>query len=179
MIKIVLIVLALLAMVVLLVIVIGMRLPQSHVIARTALLKQTRKAIYAVISDLAQAPAWRSDIESVQVLQGDTGETLYREKSQHGVLTYRIDRADPPRKFVTTIVDKDAPFGGSWIFELSEESGGTRLTITERGEVYNPVFRFMAKYVFGYHRTMEVYLARLMQRFGETPLIAEGRAGEK
>ncbi|MEO8672599.1 MAG: SRPBCC family protein [Tahibacter sp.] len=179
MIKLALIVFALLALVVLVVVVIGTRLPQAHVIARSVALKQPREAVYALISDLAQAPAWRGEVESVEVMQGDSGETLYREKSRHGVLTYRIDRSDPPQKFVTTIVDKDAPFGGSWIFELADASGGTRLTITERGEVYNPIFRFMAKYVFGHHRTMEVYLARLMRRFGETPLVAEGRPGEK
>ena len=33
------------------------------------------------------------------------------------------------------------------------------LTITERGEVYNPIFRFMSRFVFGYTGTMESCLA--------------------
>jgi hypothetical protein len=41
------------------------------------------------------------------------------------------------------------------------------LTITERGQISNPVFRFMARYVFGYHATMQEYLASLGRKFGE------------
>lgn len=176
--KVIIVVLSLLALVILVVVIIGALLPQAHVIARSVVVKQPRETVYAVISDLTQAPAWRSDVESVDVVQGKSGETLYRETSQHGVLTYRIDRSDAPRSLVTTIADTGAPFGGSWIFELTDESGGTRLTITERGEVYNAVFRFMAKYVFGHHKTIDVYLTHLMRRFGETPVIAEGRPAE-
>ena len=38
---------------------------------------------------------------------------------------------------------------------------GTRLTITERGEIYNVMFRALSKYVFGYTATMESFLKAL------------------
>ncbi|MBL8523021.1 MAG: SRPBCC family protein [Betaproteobacteria bacterium] len=178
MIKVLLIVLAVFLLSILLVVGIGMLLPQSHVVARSMVLKQKREDIYALISEMKNAPAWRKDIEAVEEVKGEFGETLYREKSNHGLLTYRVVKREAPQKFVTTIADKDAPFGGSWIFYLVEEGGGTRLTINERGEVYNPVFRFMAKFVFGHHRTMETYLADVAKRFSEVAAVQEGVAGQ-
>ena len=65
-----------------------------------------------------------------------------------------VEHARPPSPFVTRIADPDQPFGGT-DFDIAPDAGGTRLTITERGEVYNPIFRFMARVVFGYTGTME------------------------
>jgi hypothetical protein len=41
------------------------------------------------------------------------------------------------------------------------------VTITESGEIYNPVFRFMARFVFGYDSTMAGYLGALSRKFGQ------------
>jgi hypothetical protein len=40
-------------------------------------------------------------------------------------------------------------------------AGGTTLTVVERGEVYNPVFRFVSRYVIGHTRTLDAYFADL------------------
>ncbi len=32
------------------------------------------------------------------------------------------------------------------------------VTITERGSVYNPIFRFMSRFIFGHTATVEAYL---------------------
>ena len=45
---------------------------------------------------------------------------------------------------------------------MLEESGGkTKVTITENGEVYNPIFRFVSKFIIGYSATANRYLADL------------------
>lgn len=43
----------------------------------------------------------------------------------------------------------------------SSSAGGTRVTITEEGEIYNPVFRCLMKYVIGETRSIEAVLAAL------------------
>ena len=45
---------------------------------------------------------------------------------------------------------------------------GTRLTITENGEVYNPIFRFVSRFFLGYTSTMESVLRALGTKHGET-----------
>ena len=52
-------------------------------------------------------------------------------------------------------------FGGSWTFELRAQGSYTQLTITENGEVYNPLFRFVAKYIMGYNSSMDKFLGQL------------------
>ncbi len=46
------------------------------------------------------------------------------------------------------------------------DNTGTRLTITENGEVYNPIFRFMSRFVFGHTATMDQFLSDLKKRVG-------------
>ena len=36
-----------------------------------------------------------------------------------------------------------------------QQASGSRLSITERGEVYNPIFRALSRFVFGYTGTIE------------------------
>jgi hypothetical protein len=77
--------------------------------------------------------------------------------------------SSPPRKLVTQIDPKvKAPFGGTWTFELTAETGGTRVTVTEAGWVSNTIFRFMSRFLFGYYGSLDKYLKALAKRFGET-----------
>lgn len=57
--------------------------------------------------------------------------------------------------------------GGSWIYEIAPADGGSRVSVTERGWIANPIFRFMARVVFGYHGTLDSYLKALGRKFGE------------
>jgi hypothetical protein len=71
--------------------------------------------------------------------------------------------AVPPRRFVGRI-GPGLPFGGTWTYEIEPAGAGSTLTITERGEIYNPIFRFMARFVFGHTATMEKYLEALRRK---------------
>jgi hypothetical protein len=42
------------------------------------------------------------------------------------------------------------------------------LHITEDGEVYNPLFRFMQRVIFGPYGTLERYQRDLGRKFGDT-----------
>jgi hypothetical protein len=75
--------------------------------------------------------------------------------------SYAIVEQDRPRRLVTTIVDEKLPYGGSWTYELAPAAGGTTLTVIERGDVYNPVFRFVSRYVIGHTRTLDAYFANV------------------
>ncbi len=57
------------------------------------------------------------------------------------------------------------PFGGTWTYVLVPDVAGTRLTITEDGEVYNPLFRFLSRFVFSQTATIDTYLRHLEAAF--------------
>ncbi len=70
--------------------------------------------------------------------------------------------AQPPRRLVTRIVGESS-FGGSWTFDIEPVRDGSRITITEDGEIYNAFFRFVSRYLIGHARTIETYLKQLRQ----------------
>lgn len=69
---------------------------------------------------------------------------------------------------MTRIADDKLPFGGKWIYEITTNATATELRITEDGEVYNAVFRFVSRFVFGHHATIETYLKDVARKFQQT-----------
>jgi hypothetical protein len=87
---------------------------------------------------------------------------MVRETDKHGqTITYQIVQSQPPTLLKRTIADRNLPFGGSWTWDIQPQASGSLLTITEEGDVYNPVFRFVSKFILGHTRTMDNYLAML------------------
>ena len=155
---------------------IGYTLPVAHTARRSATLRAAPADVWAAITDVTAYPAWRGDVESVEVLAPVNGRQSWRETGTNGTITYATERVDPSTRLVTRIADTDLPFGGEWEYELSPDGAGTRLVITERGEVYNPIFRFVSRFVMGHTSTIDGYLRALGTKFGETitPTTAAG-----
>ena len=68
---------------------------------------------------------------------------------------------------MTRAVDPNHNFGGTWTWEIAPEGGGSLLRITENGEVYNPMFRFISRYIIGHTRTMDTALQAIAAKFDE------------
>ncbi len=141
---------------------IGYALPVQHVAFRSATFGQPADDIFAVLTDPAHFADWRSDVTSVEVL--GAAPLRWREHGRSGAITFVVDESAPPRRLVTRIDDRSLPFGGTWTYDLAPDGAGTTVTITEHGEVYNPLFRFMSRFVFGQTATMDAYLASLKKR---------------
>lgn len=159
-----LLVLAVLAASVALVALVGVLLPRHHVETRSATLPGSPEAVFAAIADVGGYAAWRRSLSAVEVLPPVEGRARWVEVSGGDrIAMEQVERAAPHR-LVTRIADPDLPFGGTWTFELEPADAGTRVTITERGEIRNPIFRALARFVFGYGATMERFLDELRRR---------------
>jgi hypothetical protein len=156
---------------VLVVMIVGALLPKGHIAARRARFSAPPDQVFAIISDVGGTAAWRADVSRVDMLPLDDGKTMFREQGAHDAITYRVEALDPPRRMQVRIADASLPFGGAWTYELAPHGAGTELTITERGEVYNPVFRFMSRFVFSQHATIDTYLRALGVKLGEPVAI--------
>jgi len=80
--------------------------------------------------------------------------------SRGDAITFEVIESIAEQKLVTRIADKNLPFGGTWTYEIAPDNRGTTLTITEHGEVYNPVFRFISRSVIGHTAQIDQYLIR-------------------
>jgi uncharacterized protein YndB with AHSA1/START domain len=150
----------------LLAVLVGLALPKTHSASRQSTLSAPPDAVWRTITDVDAFPGWRSDVTRVERLPPREGQAVWIEETSSGRITLAVERSEPPRLLVLRVADKDLPFGGKWTYELTPVPGGTRLTITEDGEIYNPVFRLMARFVFGYEGTIVTYLTALERRLG-------------
>jgi uncharacterized protein YndB with AHSA1/START domain len=153
-----------------LVVVIGSLLPRDHVATVSARIAAPPAKVWAAITEPDSFTAWRSDLTRVDVLPSNAGGVSWREHSKNGAMTMVMENVEPPRRMATRIVDENLPFGGRWEFDLSPDGAdASRVTITERGWVSNPLFRFVSRFVMGHTATLDAYLRALGKHFGNEP----------
>ena len=147
---------------------IGWFLPVGHAASRTVRLQQPPEAVWQAVTDYAAIPSWWDWSQRAERLPDRDGHEVWRESNKFGdTVTMETFESDPPRKLVRKIVGENLPFGGAWTWEIQPVEGGCTITITEDGEIYNPFFRFMARFILGYRGTMDAYLTALGKKFGE------------
>jgi hypothetical protein len=147
---------------------VGWLLPVAHHASREAAMPAPPERVWEAITDVGAFPSWRADVERVERLPDREGRTTWAEHTSEGRITLATERSEAPRLLVVRIADPDLPFGGTWTYEIAPAPGGARLRITEDGEIYNPIFRVMARFVFGYEGTIADYLASLQRHLQQT-----------
>jgi hypothetical protein len=135
---------------------IGLALPVAHVATRTA-------TVPAKPGDLYQKIAGPSDWRGVKY--EPLSPTQWRETEGHDAIVYQRVESTPPSRIVNRIADKALPFGGTWTYEIAPSGAGSRLTITENGEVYNPLFRFVSRFIMGHTASIDKYLAAVAKAY--------------
>ena len=151
-----------------LMVLIGAFVQRDHRATSTVTLHQPPDSVWKVVRDLGGTPAWWSEIKE-SVRQPDrNGQEVWRQKMSGWDVPLLVLESTPPRRLVTQIdTSAGGAFGGAWTYELTPDSGGTRISVTEAGWIGNPIFRFLSRFVFGYHGTLDGYLKALGKRFGE------------
>jgi uncharacterized protein YndB with AHSA1/START domain len=163
--KIVLILLAALAVLVAAVVVIGALLPRRHVSTRSAHFHAGADQLFALVDGPQN---WRPDVAKCEDVAGGAGRRLQRETNQRGqTITYELLNLDPPHSIVRRIATPNLPYSGAWTFVFSPAGTGTDVRITEDGEVYNPVFRFVSRFVLGQTATIDAYLKAMGKATGQ------------
>jgi len=146
----------------------GAMLPEKHIVSRSLTVNKPVNEVWQVLTDHAQDPKWRPEVESVTRIADRNGHPVWEEKYKNGD-TMRIETTlvDAPKRMERKIVDQSA-FGGVWIYEVNPSADGqaTTIRITENGEVYNPAFRFIGRFIIGLEATVEKYLTDLAAKFG-------------
>lgn len=150
----------------LLIVAIGAVLPKEHQARRNGRFRRPPRAVWDVIHNVDNYAEWRSDIEKVERLPDSGGQTRWKEYSRGQVITFQRVESKPTSRMVTMIADKTLPFAGRWIFVLEATPEGCNLSIVEDGEIKNPLFRFMSRFIFGYSGTIDAYFESLAKKLG-------------
>lgn len=153
---------------------VGSRLPVGHIATRSVVIDAVADSVFDVVTDFEAAPAWRSGLSSASVsTDSATGRRRVTETGSNGTMSLEVEQLVRPSRLVTRIVGNGLPYGGAWAYQLDRQGNATRITITEHGEVYNPVFRFVSRYLIGHTATLETYLTDLGRRFGAAVVPAD------
>jgi len=151
----------------LLVLVLGSRLPKGHVVTRMAYINRSPAEIWQIITDFSAQVSWRSDLRSVERLPYRGGHDVWRETDNRGqTLILETVEATPHRRLVRRIADDAQSFSGGWTMDIGEFGEVASLTITETGEIDNPFFRFVSRYIVGHTSSIDRYLTSLGKKLG-------------
>lgn len=150
---------------------VGYLLPKAHTVTRETRFQQPPEVIWKTITDVDGMPAWRQGLQKITHLPEQNGLPAWVETLDTGVLPLQTVSSQQPSKLVVRIADPKLPFGGTWTYEITPLSSGSSLRIREDGEIYNPLFRFLSRFVFGYSGTIDTYLKSMGKKFGEQPQV--------
>jgi carbon monoxide dehydrogenase subunit G len=155
---------------------VGTLLPANHTAQVRFRLAQTPEAVYDVVTDLTTQSRWRTGLDSLRVLDPQPPER-WRESTAWGTIEFvRVDRIRPRMAQAEIQGAREQGFGGTWTWDLvPADDGGTIISITENGEIYNPLYRLLSRTVFDHYRTLEQYARDLGSRFGEEVAIERVR----
>ncbi|HEV2616561.1 MAG TPA: SRPBCC family protein [Candidatus Acidoferrales bacterium] len=169
--RILLIIIGSLVAIVIIVVGIGALLPKRHVVSRSASYRATPEQLFSLI---VGPQNWRPDVLHSEIVPDTAGRVLMRETTRGGeTVTYELLDCVPPNSAKRRIATENLPYSGTWTYSLKSNNGVTIVRITEDGEVYNPIFRFMSRFVLGQTRTMDAYMKALGQTTGQTVQIQD------
>ena len=137
----------------------GSLLPKRHVVSRTASYRAAPDRLFFLISG---PQGWRPDVLRCEAVPDAGSRELLRETTRDGeTITYELLDRVYPVSIKRRIATENLPYSGTWTYSLQPKGDVTIVRITEDGEVYNPVFRIMAR--FGHKRSLDGYLRALGQ----------------
>lgn len=148
----------------------GTVLPLNHEVTRGVTVAASPQAVWAVVANLPGQPRWRPELLRVERVETSPPRDLWREVSRNGeTLLLETTTVAPPNQLVRTVADPAAPFSGSWEIRLEPVAEGTRISVTERASIPNPVFRVAARLFHDQGATADLYLADLATQFNAIP----------
>jgi uncharacterized protein YndB with AHSA1/START domain len=149
------------AIVGILVVIIGYSLPKAHSATRTASVAVPPETVYALLVDVDRYPSWRPGVKSLTRQPDRDGRAAWTEEVSGMKIPLHFEKMERPALLVARIADPSLPFGGTWTYRIAPAPGGSLVTITEDGEVSNPFFRFMSRFVFGHTATLDEFVRNL------------------
>jgi uncharacterized protein YndB with AHSA1/START domain len=146
----------------------GLLQPAEHSVTRSIILKQKPEAVFAMLDNAENLPSWSSMVTKVERIPDRDGRPATRQTMKFGmtVIATTLERK-PPSRLVGRMEKEGGPVWGTWTYELVPEGEGCRVSITEDGEMKNPLFRALGR-LRGLDASIKTLLTDLARKLGET-----------
>ncbi|MEW6684113.1 MAG: SRPBCC family protein [Nitrospirota bacterium] len=144
---------------------VGALLPEKHRASESSRFRVGAEQLWEIITNFGAYSTWRSGLSGVERLPDMNGHPVWKETDSHNEgIPYETVESVPNKRLVRRIADPNLPFGGTWTFDLETTPEGVTLTIVEDGEVYNPIFRFVSRFIMGHTKNIHGYLSDLQAK---------------
>jgi uncharacterized protein YndB with AHSA1/START domain len=163
-----LIIIAILLLPILVLLVVGLLQPVKHSVTRSIHLDQKPEVVFSVLADSTNLPSWSSTVAKVEPLPDANGKPAVRCTLKWGDMVMVMTQVEctPPTRLVTSMAKENGTVLGTWTYQITPETGGCRVALTEEGELKNPFFRALAR-MRGLDANIKQTLRDLTKKFGE------------
>ena len=164
-----LIAIGMVALAIVVILIVGLLQPTKHSVTRSIHLKQKPETVFAVLEDNTNLPNWSSSVLKAEPMPDQDGKPVVRCTLKWGgmrMIMTQLERT-PPARLVRSMAKEDGPVLGTWTYQITSETDGCRVDLTEDGELKNPFFRAMAR-MRGLDANISQTLRDLARKFGES-----------
>jgi len=147
---------------ILIILIIGKLLPVKHTAVVKKEFKIDKTTLWKTIRNFEKYAEWRTSIKNIETINSTSWTEVVTKGDK---ITFGITQEEPNMKLTAKILGDNLPFGGQWTFEISDSNKQIILQITENGEVYNPIYRFIGHFFMDNSATIKKYMADLENLF--------------
>lgn len=128
----------------------GLFLPDDYEVTVSGTLAMDAETLYATIADPEKQAEWRPGVTRGEVVETDPDGPVVIMHTGDTKMTLRREAATPYSVVVWTVVpSRKQVFEGAWTYALAPVEGGTRLSVTEQGNLASPFARAATQAFFG------------------------------
>lgn len=141
----------------------GSSVPDGHTASGSEVIKADLEDVFAMQADVQKHPEWHDLVAEIRdYKEGEDGTASWTETWKDGS-EFGMKRTAyvQNKKIRVEIEDKAEVFNGSWTFDFEEVEGGTRVTITENGNIPNAFIRGMYHLATEPDQTLKEHLQRM------------------
>ena len=136
----------------------GLLLPRTTEASRSVLLPVPPDQAFAKVADVVGQASWRSDIGTIDM--APDGKSWVENTKDGDRISFRLDESVPNERYTISYASARG-FSGEWTGRFAPEGAGTRLDVTERVTIPNPIFRLLGRIVAPPGSHTDLHLADL------------------
>lgn len=144
---------------------IGLLLPRQQTAIASVRVEAEPEAVWDYVINSSALSAWPADSRYAQSAP-EAGSAASRKRPVDGQTAIRVRKLVEPELLVVTFDNDQHPFIGTRTVEIHPVFGGTLLTITERGKITDPFYRFLSRVMFKDASGLHDYAARAQRALG-------------
>jgi uncharacterized protein YndB with AHSA1/START domain len=148
----------------------GATQPEEHKFTRSMQIAQPPEKLFETLVDFAAHPSWTPNLRSIEKLADREGKAVWRCVQDDVTMIMTVQESAPPKTLVLHFLDEKQIADITWEISLGTITGGSLVSLKERGRIHGAFFRGMNR-LFGGTQYADRFLYNLAKKFGENAVI--------